>query len=133
LNTGTHLYRVIISGDFDVPMYDWLNCTLLSNCYYCNKIKGNLINATSCFLGLNRHNNSIPNSALPDLVSTNINDLRVSTSNDPMVVSNNCHPPLNLDFKLTFDCQLTFLTHRHNYGQGGDYLKINNTLSNCNW
>jgi hypothetical protein len=63
--------------------------------YYCNKVKGNLIHATSCFLGLNQHNNSVSNSALLDLVLTNINDLRVSVLNYPMVASDNCHPPLN--------------------------------------
>jgi hypothetical protein len=44
----------------------------------------------------------------------------------------NYHPPLNLDFKLTLDSQPTFLTTRHNYGQG-DYLLFYNTLSNYYW
>jgi hypothetical protein len=57
-NLNTHQYRVIILGDFNVSKYDWLNGTSLSNCYHYNKIKGNLICVTSCFLGLNQHNNS---------------------------------------------------------------------------
>jgi hypothetical protein len=131
-NLNTHQYRVIVLGDFYVPKFDWLNGTPLSNCYYYNKVKGNLIYATSCFLGLNQHNNSVPNRALLDLVFTNINELCVSLSNYPVVAPDNYHPPLNLDFKLTLDSQLTFLTPRRNYGQG-DYLSLYNTLSNYDW
>jgi hypothetical protein len=117
---------------FNVPKYDCLNGTPLSNCYYYNKIKGNLIDATSCFLSLNQHNNSTSNNALLDLVFTNINNLCVSFSNYPVVAPDNYHPPLNLDFKLTSDSQPTFLTPRRNYGQG-DCLLLYNTLSNYDW
>jgi hypothetical protein len=82
-----------------------------------------LIYATSYFLGLNQHNNSISNSALLDLVFTDINDLCVSLSNYPVVASNNYHPQLNLVFKLILDSQLIFLTPRRSYRQG-DYLLL---------
>jgi hypothetical protein len=130
LNLNIHHYHLVLLGDFNVPKYDWLDVTPLFNCYYYNKIKGNLIHAPSCFLGLNQHNNSVSNSALLDLVFTNINDLRVSVSNYPVVAPNNHHPPHNLDFKLTFDCHPTFLTLQCNYSQG-DYLLLYNTLYNC--
>jgi hypothetical protein len=84
-NLNTHHYRVIMLEDLNVPMCDWLNGIALSNCYYYNKIKGNLIHAAPCFLGLNQHNNSVPNSTLLDVVFTNINDLCVSISDYPMV------------------------------------------------
>jgi hypothetical protein len=103
--------------DFNVPKYDWLNGTLLCNCHYYNKIKGNLIHATTCFLGLNQYNNSVPNSALIDTVFTYTTFVFL------------CHiilwsvliifiPPVNLGFKLTFDSQRTSLTPGRNYGQG---------------
>jgi hypothetical protein len=79
-NLSIHLYRAITLGDFNVPKYGWINGTPLPNCHYCSKSKGNLIHATSCLLGLYQHNSSVPNSALLDLVLTNINDLRVSVS-----------------------------------------------------
>jgi hypothetical protein len=62
----------------------------------------------------------------------NINNLCVSVSNYPMVAPNNYHLPLKLDFKLTLDCQSTFVSQRSNYCQG-DYLLLHNTLSNCDW
>jgi hypothetical protein len=49
-----------------------------------------------------------------------------------MVALDNYHSPLNLDFKLTLDSQLTFLTPLRNYGQV-DYLLLYNTLSNYDW
>jgi hypothetical protein len=49
-----------------------------------------------------------------------------------MVAADNYHLPVILDFKLTFHCQPTFLTLRHNYGQG-DYLLLYNTLYNYDW
>jgi hypothetical protein len=33
-NLNTHQYRKIILGDFNVPKYDWLHGTPLSNYYY---------------------------------------------------------------------------------------------------
>jgi hypothetical protein len=89
-------------GDFNTPNFDWLNGTSLSNSYYYNKIKGNSLYTTSCFLGLNQHNSYVPNSALLDLVFTNISDLSVSVSNYPLVAPDNYHPPLVLEFKLAF-------------------------------
>jgi hypothetical protein len=73
-NVSTHLYCVIMLGDFNVPKYDWINDIPLPNCYYYSKIKGNFIHATSCFLGLYQHNNSVPNSALLNNILTNINN-----------------------------------------------------------
>jgi hypothetical protein len=69
-----HHHRVFMLGDFNAPKYDWLNGTPLSNCYYYNKIKGNFIYVTSCFLGLNQHNNSISNSALLDQHNNSISN-----------------------------------------------------------
>jgi hypothetical protein len=75
----------------------------------------------------------IPDSALLDAVFSNVNDLRTSISDYPMVAPDNYHPPLiNLDFKLTCDCQPTLLNPRHNHGQA-DYMLLYNTLSNCDW
>jgi hypothetical protein len=62
-------------GDFNV-LAKWHP----TNCFYYNKIKGNLICAASCFLGLNQHNSSLPNRALLDLVLRNINDLGICVS-----------------------------------------------------
>jgi hypothetical protein len=56
----------------------------------------------------------------------------VPLSNYPVFAPDNCHPPLNLDFKLILDSQLTFLTPQRNYGQG-DYLLLYNTLSSYDW
>jgi hypothetical protein len=83
---------------------------------------------TSCFLGLNQHNNSVPYSTLLDFVFTSSNVMTcISITNYPLVASDNYHLPLNLDFKLTFDCQST-LTPQRKYGQG-DYLFLYNTSS----
>jgi hypothetical protein len=60
----------------------------------------------------------VSNRALLALVFTNITDLRVSLSNYPVVATDKYNPPIHLDFKLTSDSQLTFLTPLCNYGQG---------------
>lgn len=44
-----------------------------------------------------------------------------------MVAPDNYHPPLHIDFKLTFDCQLTFQTPQRSHSQG-DYLLLYNTF-----
>jgi hypothetical protein len=131
-NLSAHLYRVIILGDFTVPKYDWINGTPLPNCHYYSKIKGNLIQATSCLLGLYQHNSSVANGTLFDLVLTNINDLRVSVSDFPTVAPDNYHPPLHLNLKLTVDFQPAIMTPQRSY-KHGDYLLLYTTLSNCDW
>jgi hypothetical protein len=131
-NLSVHLYRVIILGDFNVPKCDWINDTSLPNCHYCSKVKGNLIHATSCLLGLYQHNSSVPNSALLDLVLTNINDLRVSVYDFPIVAPDNYHPPLHLNLKLTVDFQPAIMTPQCSY-KHGDYLLLYTTSSNYDW
>jgi hypothetical protein len=96
------------------------------------KLKEISIHATPCFLGQNQHNNSVSNSALLDLVFANINDLCIPVSNYPVVAPDNYQPPRNLNFKLAFDCQPTFLTPRRNYGHE-DYLLLYNTSYSCDW
>jgi hypothetical protein len=83
-------------GVFNAPMYDWLNGTSLSGSYYYNRIKGNLIHATFGFLGLNQHNNSVPISALLDLLFTNINNICISVSNYSMATLITINSHLNL-------------------------------------
>jgi hypothetical protein len=53
-------------GDFNVPNYNWANGETFPNSYYYNKIKGNSIHATTCFLGLEQRNCPILNDALLD-------------------------------------------------------------------
>jgi hypothetical protein len=132
VNLNSHLYRVVMLGDFNVPNFDWLNGTSFSNSYYYNKIKGNSLYTTLCFLGLNEHNNCVPNSALLDLVFTNISKLSVSISYYPLVAPDNYHPPLVLAFKLIFHSQYTMLVPRRNY-EKGDYLLLCDTLLNSDW
>jgi hypothetical protein len=103
-----------------------------SNSYYYHKIKGNSLHTTFCFLGLNQHNNCVPNSALLDLVFTNISDLSVSISNYLSVAPDNYHPPLVLEFKLFYHSQFATLVPRRNYGKG-DYLLLYDTLQNSDW
>jgi hypothetical protein len=131
-NLSARLYRAIILGDFNVPNYDWINGTTLPNCHYCSKIKGNLIHATSRLLALYQHNSSVANNALLDLILTNINDLRVSVSDFPMVVPANYHPPFHLNLKLTVDFQPAVMTPQRSY-KHGNYLLLYTTLSNCDW
>jgi hypothetical protein len=106
-----------------VPKYNWISGTPLPNCHYYSKIKGYLTHATSCLLGLYQHNSSVPNSALLDLVLTNINDLRVSVSDFPMVAPDNYHPPLHLNLKLTVDFQPAIMAPERSY-KHGDYLLL---------
>jgi hypothetical protein len=68
-------YRVILTGAFNVPNYNWFNDTPLPDTLYYSKIKGNLFHATTCFLCLNQHNDTVPNGSLLDPVFTNISDL----------------------------------------------------------
>jgi hypothetical protein len=119
-------------GDFNVPKCDRINGSLLPNCYYYSKTVGHLIHTTSCFLGLYQYNNSVPNSALLNLVLTNLNDLCVSVSDCPTVAPDNYHPPLHLDLKLTFDSQPALMTPHSSYKQG-DYLLLNTTSSTCDF
>jgi hypothetical protein len=51
-NLNAYQYRVIILGDFNTPHDEWINGTPLSNSYYYNKIKENLIQTATCLLGL---------------------------------------------------------------------------------
>jgi hypothetical protein len=115
-----------------VPKYDWINGTPLTNCHYYSKIKDNLIHATSCLPDLYQHNSSVPNSALLDHVLTNVNDLRISVSDFPMVAPDNYHPRLHLNLKLTVDLQMAIMTPQRSY-KHGDYLLLYTTLSNCDW
>jgi hypothetical protein len=66
--------------------YNWSYVTPLSDAHYYCKIKGNLFHATTCFLGLNQHNDTVPNGSLLDLVLTNINDLNVFFYDFSMVI-----------------------------------------------
>jgi hypothetical protein len=94
-----------------------INGVPLPNSHYYNKIKENSIHASTCFFGLHQHNNSAVNSALLDLVFSNISDLGVSISSFPVVTPDKYHPPL-LDFKLTFDCHRTSLAPHRSYAHG---------------
>lgn len=67
-------------GVFNMPSYDLFDDTPLFNSYYYNNMKGNFIHATSRFLGLNQHNDCVPNSSF-----TNFNVLSLPISNYPMV------------------------------------------------
>jgi hypothetical protein len=109
-------------GYFNIRKYDCFDDTLLSDCYYCNKGKGNFINVASCLLGPQSAQQLCSNCALLDVLFTNINILSVSISNYPTITPDNYHPLLNLDFKLTYDCQHTFLTFHHNYSREGHLL-----------
>jgi hypothetical protein len=73
-----------------------------------------LIITTSCLLDLKRHNNSHSDSEMLYLLFKTINNL----CDYPMVAIDKYHPSLDHDFKLTFDCQPTFLTPRTDYSQG---------------
>jgi hypothetical protein len=84
--------------------------------YYYNKIKGNSIHMATCFLFLDQQNNSIINSALLDLVSSNISDLSASLSSSLVVTPEKYHPPLP-DFSLTFYCDRISLTPHRSYAQ----------------
>jgi hypothetical protein len=106
-------------------------CTPLPKAHY-SKIKGNLFHATICFLGLNQHNDTVPNGSLLDLVFTNISDLNISISNFSMVSSDKYHPPLLLDFHLMLDYSYLLSTPRRLYGRG-DYLLLYNTLFRSDW
>jgi hypothetical protein len=86
----------------------------------------------TCLFGLDQHNNSVVNSALLDLVFSNISDLSVSISSAPVVTRNKFHPPLPLDYKLTFDCYRASLTPHRSYVQG-DYLLFYNVLHHSRW
>jgi hypothetical protein len=70
-------------GDINAPNYDLINGRPLPNSYDYNKIKGNSIRTATCFLGPDHHTDDVVNSAILDLVFTNISDLSASTSNFP--------------------------------------------------
>jgi hypothetical protein len=73
-NLNTQQYSVILTGDFNVPNYNWSYGTTLPDAHYCSKIKENLFHAATCFLGLNQHNDIMPNGSLLDIVFTNTYD-----------------------------------------------------------
>jgi hypothetical protein len=98
-------------------MYQWSNGTPLHNSYYNNKIKGNLIHTTVCFLGLHQHNDAVPHSSVLESIFSNIKDLNISISNCSTINPDSYHPPVLLDCKLTLDYPHISLTP-HNYAQG---------------
>jgi hypothetical protein len=106
-----------------VHNYNWFNGNPFANSYCYNKIKENIIYATSCFFGPNQNNSCVTNSALLNLAFTDISDISVSVSHYLMVTPDNYHPPLVLHFKLIFDCCCTSLNPQCNYGKG-DYLLL---------
>jgi hypothetical protein len=96
-------YRVIMLCAFNIPKYDWINGAPLPNSYCYKKIKGNHIYTATCFLGFDQRNNSTVNSALLDLVFSDISDISAYISSSPVVTSDKYHPPLLLDFNLTLN------------------------------
>jgi hypothetical protein len=100
-NINAHQYRVIILGDFNTPNYDWINGAPVSNSYYYKIIEGNSIHTATCLLGPDQYNNCVANSAVLDLVFSNIDDLNASICSFPVVASDKYHPPLLFSFKLT--------------------------------
>jgi hypothetical protein len=62
-------------NNFNVPKNERRNDSPLHNCSYYNKMKGNVMHATFCCFGINQHNNCVLNSALLNLVFTNINGM----------------------------------------------------------
>jgi hypothetical protein len=115
---------VILLADFNAPDYDWSNGTPQRNAYYYNTIKGNLIQDTICFLGLNQQNNSVSDSSLLGLLffNTSIKDLNVSISSCFMVSVDSYHLPLGLNSILTSDCPHIFVTTHLNYAKSAYFL-----------
>jgi hypothetical protein len=105
-------------GVFHVPGDDWINSTPLSNFNYCNKIKGNSIHTPTSFLAPHQGNNSIINCALLDLVFSDISDISVSISDNPVVTPDNDHPPLLFDLNLTLVSQRISLAPHRSWAQG---------------
>jgi hypothetical protein len=131
-NLNAYQYRVIILSDFNTQNYDWINGAPFPNSYYNNKIKGNLIHTATCLLGLEQYNNCVANSALLDLVFSNINDLNATITSFPVVTTDKYHPPLILSFKLTHYFHYSSLTPRHSYAKG-DYILLYNILHQTDW
>jgi hypothetical protein len=113
-------------GHFNAPNYDWINGTPLPNSYYYIKMKRNSIHTATSFLGLDQRNNSIINSALLDLVFSNVSHISASISSSPVVTSAYYHP-LVLDFNLILGYHRTSLIPHRSYAQG-DYLLLYNVL-----
>jgi hypothetical protein len=80
---------------------------------------------------LDQCNNSFIDSALLDLVHSNISDLSASISSSPVVTPDKYHPPL-LDFNLTLDSLRVSLTPHCSYAQS-DYLLLLNVLHHSGW
>jgi hypothetical protein len=102
-------------GNFIVRNYEYINGAPLLSSYFYNKIKGNSIHTVNYFLGLDQRDNSVINSALFDLVFSNISDLSAFISSSPVVTPGKYHPPL-LNLNLTFDCHRISLTSHGSYG-----------------
>jgi hypothetical protein len=83
------------------------------------------------FTELDQHNNCVANSALLDLVFSNIDDLSASITSFPVVTTDKYHPPL-LKFKLTLNCHHISLTPRRSYAKG-DYMLLYNVLRHSDW
>jgi hypothetical protein len=112
--------------DFNAPNYDRPNGTPTPNTYYYNKRKSNLVHTTVCFLCLNKHNDSVSNSALLDLFFSNIRDLIVYISNYSVVSPDSYLSPLVFYCQLTFECPHISPVYHHNSAQG-DYFLLFNT------
>jgi hypothetical protein len=130
-NLNVRQYQVIMSGDFNVPNYDWIDGAALLNFYYYGKIKGNSIHTAACSLGLVQRSNCIINSTLFDVVFSSISDISASVSSSPMVTLVKYHPPI-LDFNLTVDCHQISQTPQRSYAQG-DCMLLFNVLRHSDW
>jgi hypothetical protein len=71
-------YRVILSGDFNVPRLDWESGLLCENCQFYSKLRGEAIYTSTCFLGLGQCVDADCRSNMLDLVFSNITDLHIT-------------------------------------------------------
>lgn len=84
-NIDTTNHSVLLTGNFNVPGFDWERGVPLTNCHFYSKLEGDAIYTSTCVLGCIQH---------PDKVFTNFNHLSTCFADKGVLKPGACHPPI---------------------------------------
>jgi hypothetical protein len=113
----------VLLGDFNVPGYDWVSGLPNANTHYYTKLRGELIQNSSCFHGLSQYNLTIQSKNLLYLVFANFTDVAVSNSYIDLIEPDTFHPSLVIDLS-TFSPSYAQSQHSFRNYSYGDYALL---------
>jgi hypothetical protein len=121
-------FRVVLLGDINVPGYDWVS----GHMHYYTKLRGEVIQNTSCFLELSQYKLTIQSKNLLDLVFANCIDVAASNFYIDLVEPDTFHPSLFIDVSLFLPSYAQSRLSFSNYAYD-DYALLCTFLSCYDW